>query len=315
MNLDQLKYFLKLAETNHMAHAANELYISEAALSKSIIRLEDEIGTKLFDRTGRNILLNDMGKQFLPYAQSAVSSISNGISCLQETLSSRRIRLQSMSMVIFPGLSDAIFKDFPEVSVITSYDPDPILIENLISGKTDLSLTRSIISSPKIYRHVVSNEGLLLVTNRNHHLASHDTVSIDDFIEERIINTVTKASMHKTILNILSSAKQKSSPSFLLSNLNEILSFVSKGMGVGIMSSYLFHDLINREFISSIRDNICIIPIVYDDGSPIYIPTTLYWCGDYDSPAKKDLRDFIINFFKQNPSSDLESKLLDKFSF
>lgn len=70
MDFLQLKYFLTVAKTCHMTKAAEELFISQPALSKMIKSLEEELGVTLFDRVGKNIKLNDYGRIVTDYANS-----------------------------------------------------------------------------------------------------------------------------------------------------------------------------------------------------------------------------------------------------
>ncbi len=64
MELQQLKYFLLLAESENVTKAAASLHIAQPALSQSIKRLEKELGVQLFQRTGRRLHLNEAGKFF-----------------------------------------------------------------------------------------------------------------------------------------------------------------------------------------------------------------------------------------------------------
>lgn len=64
MEWQQFKYFQTLARTQHMTRAAEELLITQPALSRSIARFEEEVGAPLFDRQGRSIQLNQYGKVF-----------------------------------------------------------------------------------------------------------------------------------------------------------------------------------------------------------------------------------------------------------
>ena len=72
MKLLQLYYFKALAEREHLTATAAELYISPPSLSAAISRLETDLGVPLFDRVGRNIRLNDKGRQFYDHVKLAL---------------------------------------------------------------------------------------------------------------------------------------------------------------------------------------------------------------------------------------------------
>lgn len=71
MEITKLKYFKVVANMNNISEAAKRLNISQAALSKAIASIEDELGVALFDRKGRHIYLNRYGELMLNYIDSA----------------------------------------------------------------------------------------------------------------------------------------------------------------------------------------------------------------------------------------------------
>ncbi len=75
MELLWLRYFKKLAETEHLTHVAEQLCVSPPSLSATISRLEKELGVQLFDRSGRGMCLNSNGRTFLRYANIALSAV------------------------------------------------------------------------------------------------------------------------------------------------------------------------------------------------------------------------------------------------
>lgn len=72
MELSHLKEFIVLAKIENYLEAAENLYISQSSLSKHIKSLEAELGTTLFDRTTRQVKLNEAGRVFLKYAQQMI---------------------------------------------------------------------------------------------------------------------------------------------------------------------------------------------------------------------------------------------------
>ena len=94
MEIHQLKYFICVAKLESISKAATMLHLSQPALSKSLAKLEDELGVQLFDRLGKRLHLNDRGKLFLKGAEKALreldgaaASVSAGAGSLQGSLS------------------------------------------------------------------------------------------------------------------------------------------------------------------------------------------------------------------------------------
>ena len=108
MELRTIEQFLQLSKTEHMAETADFFNISQPSLSKSIARLEDELGIKLFDRVGRHIKLNKNGENFASYAEKAFQLLQEGVASAKgaqyDILGRIRIRCRAFG----PILSDCI---------------------------------------------------------------------------------------------------------------------------------------------------------------------------------------------------------------
>ena len=65
MNIQNLRYFAIVAKLENVSRAAELMHTSQSSISKNIFTLEEELGTKLFDRHGKKLVLNDAGKRFL----------------------------------------------------------------------------------------------------------------------------------------------------------------------------------------------------------------------------------------------------------
>lgn len=79
MNLNQLHYFVTLAHMEHYTNAAQKLSITQPSLSHAISSLEEELGTSLFERQGRNVALTKYGRLFMEYAEEALDILDAGI--------------------------------------------------------------------------------------------------------------------------------------------------------------------------------------------------------------------------------------------
>src|SRR2546423_15187224 len=75
MELHQLRYFCAVAEPGSFSRAAEQSHVSQPSLSQQILKLEDELGARLFDRLGRSVRLTEHGKTFLPRARAVLREL------------------------------------------------------------------------------------------------------------------------------------------------------------------------------------------------------------------------------------------------
>src|ERR1700675_3440325 len=75
MELHQLRYFCAVADTGSFSRAAEQSHISQPSLSQQILKLESELGARLFDRLGRSVRLTDLGKTLLPRARAILREL------------------------------------------------------------------------------------------------------------------------------------------------------------------------------------------------------------------------------------------------
>lgn len=84
MNLYHLRYFVTLAQLEHYSKAAEKLKITQPGLSHAMASLEEELGVKLFEKEGRNVILNKYGKMFFDDANKIISMLDGSVSSFQD---------------------------------------------------------------------------------------------------------------------------------------------------------------------------------------------------------------------------------------
>ena len=85
MELQQLKYFRKVAQYQNVSKAATDLHISQSALSRSIAKLEDDLQVSLFDRMGKKLVLNNEGARFLVDVDRILDDIDTSVHAIGST--------------------------------------------------------------------------------------------------------------------------------------------------------------------------------------------------------------------------------------
>ena len=141
MELNQLQCFVVVARTENITKAAQELYITQPALSRVILRLERELEMPLFDRNGGRITLNENGRLFLSYVQPALDSIQNGIHALAEAAESREIILHNyLTTDLLRSIVERCQAEFPRMTFTVKNIGDNADDETMQSAEPDIVL-------------------------------------------------------------------------------------------------------------------------------------------------------------------------------
>lgn len=122
LELLQLKYFKTVAKTGKISTAAQELFLSAPALSTSINRLEKEVGTPLFDRTGNRITLNEQGEIFLRHVTEVFDTLDRAKSELRYSLlrQQQHIWLSTSGSNLWLELLAAFSQEYPQLTLTCS---------------------------------------------------------------------------------------------------------------------------------------------------------------------------------------------------
>ena len=119
MEIDQLRYFLKIAERGSFTRAGEDLQISQPALSRSIQKLEEELGQPVFERKTRSVSLTDAGTLLQARAQQVLSILEDTRAEITDDGESGRVRVGAIPTVA-PYFLPEILKRFAAAFPISS---------------------------------------------------------------------------------------------------------------------------------------------------------------------------------------------------
>lgn len=181
LNLHLLEQFVALARTKNFTRAAEELHLSQPALSRAIQKLEDQLGRPLFERKPREVVLTDLGELLLERAREILKLMEDTFAELSDAGSRSRIRLGAIPTIapyFLPGLLSSFAKGHPEVSVIVQEDTTESLIRRCGHGELDLAILALPVIARNLEVEPLFDEELLLVVPAGHPLASSKTAPI-----------------------------------------------------------------------------------------------------------------------------------------
>ena len=188
MNLYHLRYFVTLAHLEHYTKAAELLSITQPSLSHAISSLESELGVKLFEKEGRNIVLTKCGQAFLEDVEQSLSILDSSVNKLQMTGSGEGqidiAVLRTLSTQLVPGLVRDYIKEHPKQNIdfrfhnSTGLTPD--MIEGLKNRKYDIAFCSKMENEPAIEFIPVSKQELVLIVPNGHPLCTRDEIDLAD---------------------------------------------------------------------------------------------------------------------------------------
>jgi DNA-binding transcriptional LysR family regulator len=191
VDLIQLRYFQAVARHQHVSRAAEELHVAQPALSRSIARLESEIGVPLFDRHGRRVTLNRFGAAFLSRVDNALSELEQGRRELHDAAGLARgsVAVAAETLRTLTDLVAGFLAGHPAVSFRLRQAAEPEMSALLLSGEVDLCLASLPLHNASARSAVLISEEALLAVPPGHQLAGRDSVTITELAGEPFVTT------------------------------------------------------------------------------------------------------------------------------
>lgn len=185
MEIRQLRYFLDIAETEHLTQSAQNLFVTQSTLSHGLRQLEAELDVSLFDRLGRGLKLSQAGAQFRDYALRALKELESGRMALADLSG---LQTGTLTMGIFPTFLNtvvpatvaAFHRDHPRVSVVVRALRARPIEEQLLRGELDLGIGFHPTMHEDIETEPLFDERLVLAVHPEHLLAQRDACNLRD---------------------------------------------------------------------------------------------------------------------------------------
>ncbi|MEC2184480.1 LysR family transcriptional regulator [Bacillus spizizenii] len=292
MEWEQLEYFQTLARIQHVTKAAETLSITQPALSRSIVRLENHLGVPLFDRQGRSIKLNKYGEIFLKRVDSMIQEYTEGKEEIQSLLKPDQGEvslgfLHTLGTTIVPNLIGTFKDRYPNVHFQLNQSHSNLLLDKLKSGELDLCLLASFPAESNIMWKPLWKEELFLFLPKNHVLATREDITLNEIANEPFVLMKKGFALRVTIDHLFEQVNITPSIVFEGEEAATIAGFVAAGLGVSILPDFKGLD----------QTNIAKVRISW----PRFERTVgISWIeGKYLSPVTENFKQYIINQFLQ----------------
>src|SRR5215212_26977 len=235
----QLEYFLAVARELHFTRAAAALHIAQPALSHQIRKLEDQLGTPLFERDRRHVALTPAGQALMAHADRVLADLA-GIE--EEMLAWRggvrgRIRLGTARGAAYPlarvlaGFTTAL----PGVEIELREQTTDEMIGELRKGELDVATLATTAPDRALQLHSIGREPLVLVTGEGGVFAGRRRVRLDELQDVDLVLYRSGSAVGQIIVDALAAARVSARVRFETREYRTARILASEGLAVAIL--------------------------------------------------------------------------------
>lgn len=232
--------FLVVVESGSFTNAARQMDYAQSSITAQIQALESELGTPLFDRLGKKIVLTDAGSRLVPYAQEISKMHSMAKDALRsQTEITGTLRIgapESLAAFRLPGMIHEYRERYPKVKIILKPGTCWGLLDLVRSGELDLAfLLRPQSDDKDIHVETLIEERMALIAPLNHPLVQRSMVEPADLRDETILHTEAGCTYRTLFEQHLNSCGIFTDPSLEFWSIEAIKQCVMAGLGIAFL--------------------------------------------------------------------------------
>lgn len=297
MELNSLRQFLVVARLEHLSRAAEELHVAQPSLSRTIARLEAELGAALFDRAGR-LQLNDNGRLFRRYVERSLGELDAGRRAVRDAVThgGGTVRLASETFLTLTGPLAAFKRSHPTVEVELHWAPADDMVHLLRAQDVDLCVASQPIYAEGLASAHLFDDRVGVATPLDHPLAGRTGVTIDELAGESFISA-RKGHWQRRLLDRLF-ADRGLTPKVVceVDELSAIADLIVAGLGIGL--------------VPAVAQRIAVHPpLAWNqiDSADSRRTVTLFWSADRQlSPAARLMHNAVTHWDWTAADSDAQ---------
>lgn len=255
MEIRQLKYFLKVAETLNFSEASRSLFITQSTLSQQINKLEQELDMQLFERNSHEVALTEAGEHLRRYALKAMASVDDCIQHLEDLKNMLSGELNIGVTFSFNSIAtEAIMqflKKFPKVKLNVCYNPMEDLMVMLKRRELDIVLAfKPSQNDERIESRLLFNNDLAVIANENHPITRKSSMQLKDLQNYSLALPSRGLQARNALDKLLDKREITVTASVEINNVNLLLEIIRESNYITVLSE---STIIHEEGLKSVR--------------------------------------------------------------
>lgn len=242
MTLKHLRIFLAVCNTGKVTEAANQLYMTQPAVSLAIAELESHYGIKLFDRISRRLHITQQGEQLRQYASHIVALSDEVEQQMVSSDASGTLRIGG-SITVASGLLPNLVADFQkqrqDMEIFVQINTSQNIEQAILQNKLDVGIIERTVSSPYLLTCPMISDELVFLCHPDHPFAHRTSVSIAELLAEPLLLRETGSGSRDMLSAQLEMLDLVATPHWESVSNTAILTATAHGLGVSYMPKQL----------------------------------------------------------------------------
>jgi len=240
MDFDQLNSFLEVAKHSSFSKAAERCFRTQPAISSQIRALEEEVGAKLFDRSGAKVTLTVAGKAFQAYADEALRSLKTLKTTIAEMDRTPRGEIvvganEATCLYVLPEVFADFKRQYPKVSVSIQRAETTKTAESVIDQSVDFGIVSMPVKDARLAAVPIHQDELVLIAAARHPLAQLSNVRLEEVAKYPLV-LPKLGRTREAIDDVFQEAQLKQHVSMELDSSELLKRFVAADVGVGFVA-------------------------------------------------------------------------------
>ena len=236
----QLSVFAAVAKNLSFSRAAEEMHLTQPAVSMQIRQLEENVGLPLFEQLGKKIFLTEAGRELYHYSRGIAQQLSEAESVLGELKGLKRGKLNisvvSTANYFAPQLLAHFCSQHPEINASLNVGNRESVLKNLHDNEVDLAILGRPPEGINVEAHPFMENRLVIIAARNHPLADALNIPASRFQNETFIMREQGSGTRLATEKYFSSHNVVVKTGMVMSTTEAVKQAVQAGMGLGILS-------------------------------------------------------------------------------
>jgi LysR family hydrogen peroxide-inducible transcriptional activator len=240
MEFHQLRYVCAIADAGNFSRAAERCQIAQPSLSQQVLKLEEDLGAKLFDRLGRSVRLTEAGRAFIPQARAVLEQME--VARLSAADKNADFRgsiavgvIPTVAPYLIPSYAATFAKNYPDAKLRIVEETTSVLVEGLRNLSIDVAILALPLRHKDLKLFPIRTEPLFAVLRRDHPRASAESLALKDLRGESFVMLRDGHCFRDLSLRTCTRARITPNIAFESGQFSSLLGMVAAGVGVSLV--------------------------------------------------------------------------------